>query len=317
MQPPNSPAAPDDNSNHPNDSPRALKNGAESPNESAPVPHRGEIFEVELDENGQIVREAPSTSKKGAWFFVALAGLFCAYSVGAYVGQKSSALAPVGVFAAPIEKPKPLRIQIAGKVKKPGVYTLPGGSRLQDALKIAGGTLPNADLSALNLADWALDGSKIEIPARRIAKLLATPTPVVIIKEVFVTPPQSAPDAEVETTPAPLASKTGVTPPQNQNSNREAKAPAAKSAAKKPRAKPKAGKTSPSALAVLRKSPINLNQASAEQLATLPGVGPKMAERILLYRHENGGFKSIADLDNVKGIGEKRMATLQSLVRVK
>jgi competence protein ComEA len=50
---------------------------------------------------------------------------------------------------------------------------------------------------------------------------------------------------------------------------------------------------------------VNLNEASIEQLATLPKVGPKMAQRIVDYRTAHKGFKTIEELRNVKGIGPK------------
>ena len=43
-------------------------------------------------------------------------------------------------------------------------------------------------------------------------------------------------------------------------------------------------------------APVNLNTATAEQLATIPGVGPKMAERIIDYRQKNGGFKKVEEI---------------------
>ena len=63
-------------------------------------------------------------------------------------------------------------------------------------------------------------------------------------------------------------------------------------------------------------APVNLNTASAAQIATLPGVGPKAAERIVEYRQKNGGFKKIEELMNVKGIGEKSFLKLKPLITV-
>jgi len=63
-------------------------------------------------------------------------------------------------------------------------------------------------------------------------------------------------------------------------------------------------------------APVNLNTATAEQLATIPGVGPKMAERIIDYRQKNGGFKKVEDLMNVSGVGEKRFLKMKPLITV-
>ena len=62
------------------------------------------------------------------------------------------------------------------------------------------------------------------------------------------------------------------------------------------------------------KTTVNLNTATIEQLATLPGVGPKTAQLILEYRTKNGGFKKIEELMNIKGIGEKSFLKLKPLV---
>ncbi len=60
--------------------------------------------------------------------------------------------------------------------------------------------------------------------------------------------------------------------------------------------------------------PINLNTASQEELRELPGIGEKLAERIMAYRKTHGRFRSVEDLREVKGIGKKRMERLRPLV---
>jgi competence protein ComEA len=58
---------------------------------------------------------------------------------------------------------------------------------------------------------------------------------------------------------------------------------------------------------------INVNSATVEQFESLPGVGPKLAARIVEYRQKAGGsFKTTQELINVKGIGEKNFARIES-----
>jgi comEA protein len=63
-------------------------------------------------------------------------------------------------------------------------------------------------------------------------------------------------------------------------------------------------------------SKVDLNQATIEQLDELPGVGPAIAKRIVDYRQENGPFKRIEDLMNVRGIGEKTFLKLKDRITV-
>jgi len=66
----------------------------------------------------------------------------------------------------------------------------------------------------------------------------------------------------------------------------------------------------------LPQSKVHLNSATVEQLARLPGVGEKLAGRILEYRQKAGGFKSTQELMNVRGIGEKNFLKLQPYISV-
>src|SRR5690606_35086959 len=59
---------------------------------------------------------------------------------------------------------------------------------------------------------------------------------------------------------------------------------------------------------------VSLSSATAEQLETLPGVGPVLAQHILDYRKEHGGFTSVAELKEVNGIGERRFADIEPKV---
>ena len=59
---------------------------------------------------------------------------------------------------------------------------------------------------------------------------------------------------------------------------------------------------------------ININTATAEQLQTLPGIGPVLAGRIIDYREEKGGFETIGELANVSGIGQMRLEEIWDYV---
>jgi competence protein ComEA len=146
-------------------------------------------------------------------------------------------------------------VHVAGAVRRPGVYRLQPGARIDDALREAGGATARADLSAVNLAAKAEDGRQVLVPER----------------------PR----------PAGGAGAGGA-----------------------------ATATDPAAAGALPGQPLNLNTATLEQLDTLDGIGPTLAQAILDYRDENGGFGSVDELAQVPGIGEKRMASLREQVQV-
>jgi competence protein ComEA len=60
---------------------------------------------------------------------------------------------------------------------------------------------------------------------------------------------------------------------------------------------------------------IHLSTATIEQLDGIGGIGPTLAERIVEYRDAHGGFRSIEELAEVEGIGEKRLATLREALQ--
>jgi len=65
-----------------------------------------------------------------------------------------------------------------------------------------------------------------------------------------------------------------------------------------------------------KKGKLNINKASAQQLDTLPGVGPSIAQKIIEYRSSRGGFKSIEELNNVSGIGKEKYKDVKDLITV-
>ena len=143
----------------------------------------------------------------------------------------------------------PAIVHVAGEVRRPGVYRLAAGTRVDEAVHRAGGATRDADLNAVNLAAKVEDGRQILVP-RKAAAGTATASPE---------------SAGVGGVPA---------------------------------------------------APVNLNTASADELGTLDGVGPATAQKIIAYRQEHGGFSSVDELDQVPGIGPKRLAALRPHVTV-
>ena len=68
-------------------------------------------------------------------------------------------------------------------------------------------------------------------------------------------------------------------------------------------------------LLLLEEEPVDINAADVEELATLPGIGEKLARRIVDYRAEHGPFSTVDELVNVSGIGEGKLEALRGHVR--
>jgi competence protein ComEA len=136
-------------------------------------------------------------------------------------------------------------VDVVGAVRRPGLYRLPHGSRVADAVARAGGPTRKAQLDLLNVAAPLADGEQVVVPRRGSAVAAA-----------------AGPGAGVP-------SATG---------------------------------------------PVHLSTATAEQLDSLPGIGPVTAQKIIDYRQQHGGFSSVEELDAVPGIGPARLEQLKGLV---
>lgn len=154
-------------------------------------------------------------------------------------GAVSSAPPTAAASAAPSTGAGQIVVDVGGRVRHPGLVTLPAGSRVADAIAAAGGPLRAADLARINLAARVTDGQLLLV---------------------------GVPGASVE-----------------------------------------AGGGA---------GPVDLNSATVDQLDALPGVGPVLAQRIVDWRQQHGGFRTIDDLQQVPGIGARKFSDLKALVVV-
>jgi competence protein ComEA len=144
----------------------------------------------------------------------------------------------------------PVLVHVAGEVRRPGVYRVPRGARVHDAVELAGGLTRRAEQSGVNLVARVADGQQVIVPRRGAA------------------PP------------------TGGTAAQGGAGS---------------------GAAAPGAM-------VSLATATVEQLDGIDGIGPTLARRIVEHREQHGGFRSVDELRQVDGIGEKRFESLREAV---
>ena len=173
-----------------------------------------------------------------------------------------------------------VRVHVAGAVNNPGVYTLPANGRAVDAIAAASGAAADADLDRVNLAGELTDGMQLYVPRRGET---AAPAPI-------------QPHTGTAQGASQGASQGGGSQPQ--------------------RTLTPSGGTGTTGTSVASQGSVNINTATAEQLQSLPRIGPAMAQRIITWREAHGGFRSVDELDAVPGIGPTLLETLRPLVTV-
>ena len=178
-------------------------------------------------------------------------------------------------------------VHVAGAVQRPGVYRLAAGARVDDALRSAGGPRGRADLTAVNLAAKLEDGRQVIVP-QRAATLPAGARVDDALHRA------GGARGRADLTAVNLAAKL--------EDGRQVLVPE--------RVLASDGGAGATAAGAAPAGPVNLNTATLEQLDTLDGVGPGIAQRILDYREQHGGFRRVEELAEVPGIGAKRLAAL-------
>ena len=99
-----------------------------------------------------------------SWALIGLSIAVGLSAAGLWLVQRQSPSA--GRIEVIIPTPAPIVVHVLGAVQTEGVYSLPPGSRIADAIDAAGGPGPNADLSRLNLAARAPDGARLHVPRK-------------------------------------------------------------------------------------------------------------------------------------------------------
>lgn len=191
--------------------------------------------------------------------------------------------------------PAGIKVYVVGAVKNPGMVSLPFDSRVDDAIKAAGGMADNAEPLSVNLAKRIKDEDKIYVAFRD---------------------GEAPPDESGLTAGSNLVSQSGVVEPpragktaeparRNRTSEAAGNAPAAQTGSGETDAGQSKGKASAGSS---EKAPfvLDMNTASEEELQKIPGIGPSISKSIIDYRSSlpGGRFTSKDQLKSVIGIGE-------------
>ena len=175
--------------------------------------------------------------------------------------------------------PATIVVYVAGDVRRPGLFTLPTGSRAADALRAAGGAHDDADLVAVNLASRLDDGDEIAVVARGASsgtyrRSRGAGSRGAILRGGVV---RNGPSAHRG-------------PGRSRGHKRKRRLPHERGGASD-----------------VSRSALDLNSATASDLQTLPGIGPALAERIVAMREQSGPFASSDDLLDVGGMTQGRL----------
>ena len=100
---------------------------------------------------------------------LAVGAIFFSLAHGNAAAPVKPTISPLPTYSVPPLPPALVVVDVAGKVKHPGIYKLPQGSRAADAIKAAGGPLKGVSLTDINLAEILIDGQQIIVGAPAVS----------------------------------------------------------------------------------------------------------------------------------------------------
>lgn len=204
---------------------------------------------------------------------------------------------PLNEESEVVEDPIYYFIDIKGYVNNPGVYSLEKGKRVVDAINKAGGLKKDANTSLLNLSMELTDEmvivvySNSEITNLEKTKEKEEQTEVICKQEIK----NDACICNTDTVVNGTGETSSNTNDENNNSDLENENDTSKEETK---------------------TLVNINSASLQELMTLSNIGESKAQAIIDYREKNGDFKTIEEIKNVSGIGDKLFESIKENITV-
>ncbi len=189
-------------------------------------------------------------------------------------------------------EPELIYVFVCGAVAQEGVYELPAGSRVYQAVEAAGGYAADADTSYINQADPVTDAQKLEIPTVEEAEKLR--------EEAALAAENRQAETDAESGSGPDGAAAGYANNGAGQVNNGAG-----------QMNNSAGQADDAAARL-----ININTADEATLQTLPGIGAAKAASIVRYREANGGFSSIEEIKKVSGIGDITYENIKGCITV-
>ena len=189
-------------------------------------------------------------------------------------------------------EPELIYVFVCGAVAQEGVYELPAGSRVYQAVEAAGGYAADADTSYINQADPVTDAQKLEIPTVEEAEKLR--------EEAALAAENRQAETDAESGSGPDGAAAGYVNNGAGQVNHGAG-----------QMNNSAGQADDAAARL-----ININTADEAALQTLPGIGAAKAASIVRYREANGGFSSIEEIKKVSGIGDITYENIKGCITV-